>query len=251
MALKSVTFRVATVAPVRSASRVNEPRHFLLLVSTLRFAPSCDFLGPSPGRNEPFLAAGIPTIKMLAVETCEELPLESAKTGDPAAWSAIFQRFRLPVYVYVFELVRNRQDALDLVQETFLNAVRHLSTLRDDARFASWLFSIAHQRCLRHFRRSHRRESLFVDPEGEAVEEVADGAEEPQEWLIRKERQEEFLASLAQLPPPQRSVLLLHFMEDFSLEEIAGVTGVPLGTVKSRLFNAKRGLKRLIEEDKT
>ena len=82
------------------------------------------------------------------------------------------------------------------------------------------------------------------------MEEVADAAEEPQEWLIRKERQEEFLALLGQLPAGQRSAVVLHFMEDFSLEEIAGVTGVPVGTVKSRLFNAKRALKRLIEESK-
>lgn len=198
---------------------------------------------------EPFLVAGIPTSKMLAVETRDELPVESAKKGDATAWNIIFQRYRLPVYVYVFELVRNQQDALDLVQETFLNAIRYLSSLREDGKFASWLFSIAHQRCLRHFRRSKRLEDVFVDPAGDEVGEIPDPADQPEEWLIRKERQEEFLALMAQLPPPQRSVLLLHFMEDFSLEEIARITAVPLGTVKSRLFNAKKAFKKLLEKD--
>ena len=71
----------------------------------------------------------------------------------------------------------------------------------------------------------------------------------PDDLLIRREQEAEFMNLLNQLPLPQRSVLLLHFIEDFSLEEIARITDTPLGTVKSRLFYAKRALRKLILEN--
>ena len=70
----------------------------------------------------------------------------------------------------------------------------------------------------------------------------------PDDLLIRQEQEAEFMNLLNQLPLPQRSVLLLHFVEDFSLEEIAGITGAQIGTVKSRLHYAKKSLRKLLEE---
>jgi RNA polymerase sigma-70 factor (ECF subfamily) len=72
----------------------------------------------------------------------------------------------------------------------------------------------------------------------------------PDDLLIRQEQEAEFMNLLNQLPLPQRSVLLLHFVEDFSLEEIAGITGAPIGTVKSRLHYARKSLRKLLEEKK-
>jgi RNA polymerase sigma-70 factor (ECF subfamily) len=72
----------------------------------------------------------------------EQLPVPEARAGDPAAWDALFRRFQLPLYVYVFELRRDEQASLDLVQETFIAAIRHLGSLRDDDKFGSWLFAI-------------------------------------------------------------------------------------------------------------
>ncbi len=72
-------------------------------------------------------------------------------------------------------------------------------------------------------------------------------AVDPRTTLLRRERAEEFFALLEKLPPAQRATLLLHVLEDFSLEEIAGITEVPVGTVKSRLHHAKRALRQLVE----
>ena len=72
----------------------------------------------------------------------------------------------------------------------------------------------------------------------------------PDDLLIRQEQEAEFMNLLNQLPLPQRAVLLLHFVEDFSIEEIADITDTPLGTVKSRLHYAKRALRKLLEEKK-
>ena len=182
---------------------------------------------------------------MLVVAEREQLPVAEARTGDTAAWDILFRRYQLPLYVYVFELVHDEQSSLDIVQESFINAARHIGSLRDDEKFGSWLFGIAHQKCIQRWRKQARDEALREEFAAAAPEFEDD----PAEFLIRQEQEAEFMKLLNQLPLPQRSVLLLHFVEDFSLEEIAGITGAALGTVKSRLHYAKKALRKLIEEE--
>ena len=181
---------------------------------------------------------------MLVVAEREKLPVQQAKAGSPEAWDALFRRYQLPLYVYVFEMVHDEQTSLDIVQETFIAAVRHIAGLRDDAKFGSWLFGIAHQKCVQRWRKE-KREAGLRDKLAAAPAEFEDG---PDDLLIHREQEAEFMNLLNQLPPPQRSVLLLRFIEDFSLEEIAGITEVNLGTVKSRLHYAKKALGKLMKE---
>ena len=181
---------------------------------------------------------------MLVVAEDERLPVARARAGEPAAWESLFQRYQLPIYVYVFELVRHEQTSFDIVQETFAAAVRHIGSLREEGKFGGWLFGIAHQKCLQRWRKQER--------EAAALEEIArtpaELGEDPGELLIRREEEAEFMKLLGQLATPHRAVLLLHFIEDFSLEEIAGITGVHLGNVKSRMHYAKKALRKLWEE---
>ena len=184
---------------------------------------------------------------MLVVAECEQLPVQAARAGSPDAWDALFKRYQLPLYVYVFELVRDEQASLDIVQEAFINAARYIGSLRDDARFGSWLFGIAHQKCVQRWRTQKRDEDLR--------EQLADASDiaflhetDPLDIIIREEQEAEFMKLLDKLPAPQRAVLLLHFIEDFSLEQIAEITGAQLGTVKSRMHYAKKALRKLLEE---
>ena len=141
------------------------------------------------------------------------------------------------------ELVRHEPTSLDLVQATFVRAVRHIGTLRDDARFGSWLFGIAHQLCVQHWRRAGREQPL-----GDLLDDTPDeSAPDPRDLVVRAEQGEALLALVDELPPPQRAVLVLHVLEEFSLEEIAAITGAPLGTVKSRLHHAKRVLRQRLQ----
>jgi RNA polymerase sigma-70 factor, ECF subfamily len=176
----------------------------------------------------------------------EQLPVTQARAGEPAAWDTLFRRYQLPLYVYVFELVRDEQAGLDIVQETFIAAARHIGGLREDHKLGSWLFGIAHQKCVQRWRKQGRDELLREEIAG-IVDEFEDG---PDDLLIRRESEAEFMNLLNQLPLPQRSVLLLHFVEDFSLEEIARITETQLGTVKSRLHYAKKSLREKLEEKK-
>ncbi len=180
---------------------------------------------------------------MLVLAEREQLPVAQARAGDTAAWDTLFRRYQLPLYVYVFELVHDEQASLDIVQESFINTARHIGSLREDAKFGSWLFGIAHQKCIQRWRKQARDEALCE----ELAAAPPDFEDDPAEFLIRAEQEAEFMKLLNQLPLAQRSVLLLHFVEEFSLEEIAGITGAQLGTVKSRLHYAKKALRNILE----
>lgn len=182
---------------------------------------------------------------MLVVAEPEQLPVPEARAGEPEAWDILFHRYQLPLYVYVFELVRDEQTSLDIVQEAFISAVRHIGGLREDGKFGSWLFGIAHQKCIQRWRKQGREKTAFEELAAMPAELDAD----PSDLLIRQEQEAELMALVRRLPVPQRSVMLLHFVEEFSLEEIAGITSTALGTVKSRLHYAKKALRKLMEEE--
>jgi RNA polymerase sigma-70 factor, ECF subfamily len=180
---------------------------------------------------------------MLVVPEREQLPVADARAGNADAWKTLFRRYRLPLYVYVFELLCDEQASLDLVQETFISAFQHIASLREDGKFGGWLFSIAHQKCIQQWRRqgheAELREELPPEPEA--------GSPDPLDLLLQEEQESEFMKLLEKLPLVQRSALLLHYIEDFSLEEIARITETQIGTVKSRLHYAKRALRKLLE----
>lgn len=176
--------------------------------------------------------------------------VRDARRHHPASWNVLLQQHQLPLYSYLAELTKDREAALDLVQETFSRAVRHIATLREDAKFTSWLFGIAHQQWCQHARKQGRRNAVVVQSEEEIDDQIDGGAPDPRDLLLSREDGDQFLALLDKLPEPQRVTLLLHVLEDFALEEIATITHVPMGTVKSRLYHAKRSLRELVE-DKT
>jgi RNA polymerase sigma-70 factor, ECF subfamily len=179
---------------------------------------------------------------MLVVAEREQLPVAEARAGNPAAWDVLFKRYQLPLYVYAIELVHDQQAALDIVQETFINASRYIRNLREEEKFGGWLFGIAHQKCIQLWRKLGREEMALKEYAIDAAE-LDDSADQ---WLLRKEQESELMELINQLPAAQRSVLLLYFLEDFSLDQIAEITGAATGTVKSRLHYAKKALKKLL-----
>jgi RNA polymerase sigma-70 factor (ECF subfamily) len=177
---------------------------------------------------------------MPLVASNEKLPVREAQAGEPAAWDALHRRYQLPLYTFIQEMVRNEQLSLDLVQETFIRAFQHIGGLRDPGRFGSWLFGIAHQLVRRHVQRHARTE----DQPLELAAELAASEPGPDNWLIQREQEAAFRDALRQLSPDHREVFMLHYLEDFSVEEIAQTTGAQPGTVKSRLHYARMKLRK-------
>lgn len=171
--------------------------------------------------------------------------VQAARRGDADAWNGLFQACQLPLYAFVIKMVRNESTALDIVQETFIAATRHLGSLREDGRFLSWMFSIARQKCTAHWRRTRNE----PDPTAEANDPEALDETRPGDLLLAAEQQQLLHEHLARLPEPHREVVVLFFLEEFSLEEIAEITESKIGTVKSRLHYAKKTLRRQLEKE--
>ena len=167
--------------------------------------------------------------------------VKAARRGDADAWDALFRAYQLPVYVFVIKMVRNETIALDLVQETFIAATKYLGSLKNDERFVSWLFSIARQKCAGHWRK-HKEVEPLPEQDLEASEDPM-----PHDWMIAAERESHLHEQIEKLPEPHREVIVLFFLEEFSIEEIAEITDSKPGTVKSRLHYAKKTLRKLLE----
>ncbi|MDI3316893.1 MAG: sigma-70 family RNA polymerase sigma factor [Bacillota bacterium] len=186
---------------------------------------------------------------MPEIDGLERALLERAQAGDVAAFEELVRPELRRVYGAAVRLV-GRQEAEDVVQEAVLHAFRALGAFRGGSRFGSWLYRIAINLCLDHGRRNRRREHHEEAREPARIPEPATGtaACDPEEALLAAERHEAVEAALAALPEEYRAALLLRDVEGLSYEEVAEMTGIPLGTVKSRVFRGRRALREKLAE---
>jgi RNA polymerase sigma-70 factor (ECF subfamily) len=184
--------------------------------------------------------------------------LSRARLGDQSAFERLVERHLPQVWRAVWRVVRHKQDAEDVVQETFLTAWRSLPDFRGDAAFATWLHRIAVTRSLHHVERAGerlRRASRSIDDEetGATVLIALEGGrsgtagESPLRQLEAKELLARLQACLEKLPPAWRAVLALRDVDALAYEEIARALDVALGTVRSRLARARMALKQCVE----
>jgi RNA polymerase sigma-70 factor (ECF subfamily) len=164
-----------------------------------------------------------------------------AQAGDRQAFTLLVRRHQERVFRFVQRMLGDREEAMDLTQETFIRAYRALPAWRPQARFGTWLFQIAHNATLDVLRRRARVEFVPLDagtPE-QAAFDPRDTAPLPQDRLADRQRIGLLEHALRALPAEQREILLLRELEDMSYAEIAATLGINEGTVKSRLARAR------------
>ncbi len=173
--------------------------------------------------------------------------------GDVNAFEQLMNAHEKTVYNLALRALGNPQDAEDLTQEAFLKAYRSLSSFRGDSKFSVWLYRIVSNLCLDYLRARSRRpaQSLTVeDDEGEVGElEIPDEHFSPEKLLDRKLTRESVQRGLASLPDDARQILLLRELKGLSYEEIADVLDLEPGTVKSRIFRARKKLCAFLLQD--
>jgi RNA polymerase sigma-70 factor (ECF subfamily) len=161
-----------------------------------------------------------------------------AQAGNTDAFIQLMSRYEKRLLYYLRRIVPEGDWALDLHQEVWLDAYRGLASLQAPEAFRVWIYRIAHHKAARFIRNEKLREraaEVLTDP---ALQEPA--LETPLEAEVLHQ-------ALQRLDPPEREVLVLHYLRDLSTQELAAVLDCPTGTVKSRLYHARAALRRIIE----
>jgi RNA polymerase sigma-70 factor (ECF subfamily) len=181
--------------------------------------------------------------------------LEAVRGGDERAFERLVLRYKDRIYNYVLRMVRRREPAEDLTQEVFVRVFLAARTVRRHRSFAAWLYRVANNICVdEHRRRKHEKalvgslDAPVRTETGEVTAEVPDDTRNPERLAGKRELGRAVWDAIEELPPKMRSVVLLFDMEGLSYEEIAEAVGCPVGTVKSRLFNARAQLRERLRE---
>lgn len=178
----------------------------------------------------------------------DSILIEQALAGSQKAYATLMDRHRTAIYHIINKIVHNDDSANDLVQETFMKAFSALATYRSEYRFSTWLYKIAANSSI-DFLRKKRIQALSLDrpletQDGEVDMEIADYSFHPERDLERKERNFSIEEAIESLPKKYREVIVYRHKDDKSYEEIAEMLGVPVGTVKARIFRARELLKK-------
>ena len=179
--------------------------------------------------------------------------IERVLKGDANAFEHLVHAYEKTVYNLALRTLGNREDAEDVTQEAFLKAYRSLDSFRGDSKFSVWLYRIVSNLCLDLLRSRQRKptQSLTVeDDDGETDElEISDDHFSPEKLLDRKLTRESVQRGLASLPDDARQILLLRELQGMSYEEIGQTLDLEPGTVKSRIFRARKRLCAFLMQD--
>jgi RNA polymerase sigma-70 factor (ECF subfamily) len=179
-----------------------------------------------------------------------------ARKGSEAAYRELLTRYERPVFSLIFRMVRDRETAEDLSQETFIKVLNNLDRYSPEFKFSSWLFKIANNLTIDHLRR-RRVDTISIEGAPDAVTAesakatsiaVASGSESPLEELESRELGSAIERAIGKLRPEYRACIMLRHVEDKSYEEIAEIVKLPLGTVKTYIHRARHELRTALGE---
>jgi RNA polymerase sigma-70 factor (ECF subfamily) len=189
----------------------------------------------------------------LATMSDQDVVLE-ARAGRQAAYRELVRRYERPIFSLIYRMVRNREQAEDLSQETFVKALNAIESYRPEYKFSSWIFKIANNVSIDHLRR-RELDTLSLDGSPHALTpeaiqasalQLGDRQETALEELEAKELGGEIERAIADLRPEYRSCILLRHVEGRPYEEIATMLDLPLGTVKTYIHRARSELRQAL-----
>ena len=174
-----------------------------------------------------------------------------ARSGQETAYRELIRRYERPIFALLFRMVRDRELAEDLSQETFVKALNAIDSYRPEFKFSSWIFKIANNAAIDHIRR-RELDTLSLDgsPHAETPEamqatalQIGARQETPLDTVEAKELGNAIEAAIGSLRPEYRSCILLRHVEGRAYEEIAEILNLPLGTVKTYIHRARNELR--------
>jgi RNA polymerase sigma-70 factor (ECF subfamily) len=179
----------------------------------------------------------------------DEAPfVAQARKGDDRAFAELVKRYEAKIFRLAQHITQNREDAEDVLQETFLRAYEHLDQFQGNSKFYTWVVRIAVNQALMKLRRRRTDKSVSLDEtidtgEDTVTREIAAWDEDPEQRFSREELGEILDSAIQTLAPAYRSVFLLRDVDDLSTEETAEALGLSVPAVKSRLLRARLQLR--------
>jgi len=202
----------------------------------------------------PHMPAGAATPPLSSLS--DPAVVTQARKGSEAAYRELLTRYERPVFSLIFRMVRDRETAEDLAQETFIKVLNNLDRYSPEFKFSSWLFKIANNLTIDHLRR-RRVDTISIEGAPDAVTAesaratsiaVVSAGESPLEELESRELGSAIERAIGKLRPEYRACIMLRHVEDKSYEEIAEIVKLPLGTVKTYIHRARHELRAALGE---
>jgi RNA polymerase sigma-70 factor (ECF subfamily) len=190
----------------------------------------------------------------ISITGIRELPdielIASAVRGKEDGFEELVRRYQRPIIGYVFRMLGDYEASLDVTQEVFIKVYNSLSRYSSEYKFSTWLYRIAHNAAIDHMRRnSVSQQSLETESDDGAYQlQFESSNPTPEQDHQQREWRAEIDIVVKRLPAPYRELIVLRHSQDLSYDEIAEVTGLPLGTVKNRLFRAREMMREIFVE---
>ena len=178
--------------------------------------------------------------------------IQQALKGDQEAYSQLLTKYRGAIYSLIHKMIPDKDEAEDLVQETFIKAFAALHSFNEEYAFSTWIFKIASNNCI-DFLRKRRLQTFSINKpteskNGAVSKDFPDPFINPEMQLMESEKRSIIDSAIKSLPKKYRSAIIMRHKEEKSYEEISKALGIPLGTVKARIFRAREKLKKHLKD---
>ncbi len=163
--------------------------------------------------------------------------------GDTEAFETLINSYRVLVIHVVYRMIMNTEDREDICQEVFIRIYRSLAGFRFESKLSTWISKIAYNTCINHLQKSRQ---MLIDeclPGAESLDDLPGGATPSDNLIEERDVSRRVKAEIDNLPTIYRTILTLYHLEEMSYAEIADIMDMPVGTVKSHLFRARKHLK--------
>lgn len=174
--------------------------------------------------------------------------IQRCLAGDGEAWNTLLARYQERIYRFAYKLAHNHEDAEDITVHVCMRLYEHIRSIRSGSELVPWLYRVAHNayidKCVRpRLRMNCLSFDSLLNEDGVSIWEVPDPSPQPEERALEEERSVTLGNAVLNLPKAQRTLMTLYYQKGYSYREMAQVTGLPVGTVKSRLARARGELR--------
>lgn len=181
--------------------------------------------------------------------------IQRAKSGEEKALEELIGKYKIAVYNLVYRMVRDKQEAEDLTQETFIKTFKSLPSFNEEYAFSTWIFKIATNNCIDFFRKRKLKTYSIDKPIKYKTSEIQQDHPDPdldaEKQILADERSHLIKEAINSLPEKYHQAIKLRHVEERSYEEIAEMLDLPLGTVKARIFRAREMLNKALKSKLT